>query len=263
MVHRDVAASISLPPEVLDIISRSTITNDRLVLPPGQLDRKLYDKVNAAIAAAGGKWNKSAKAHLFDRDPREALGLAVATGKVENRQQVLQAFYTPPELADRVAAIAHPLPDDRVLEPSVGEGSLALALRRREPGLLIHGYDRDLTAVLRAKDALGVLAHLAVADFLLVEPEPTFDLVVMNPPFAKDQDIDHVMHAWKFVRPGGRLVAIMSAGWVRACRLKKRKMFLAFVESLGGDIEDLGGDAFKSVGASVYTVMLQLRKPAP
>ena len=256
------AASLTVPTEVLDILSRSTITIDRLVLPPEQLDRALYEKVNKAILAAGGKWDKKAKAHLFDRDPREALGLAVETGSVVNRKQALQAFYTPVELADRVAALADPKPSERVLEPSIGEGALALAVTRREDSVSIVGYDRDVGAVLRAKDAL-LCSVISVIDFLDVAPEPTFDLVVMNPPFTKDQDIDHVMHAWKFVRPGGRLVSIMSATWSHrgGGRFKKRQQFSAFVEGLKGEVVDLGGDAFKSVGASVYTVLLRLTKP--
>jgi predicted RNA methylase len=254
------AVAISIPPEVRDILSRSTITVDRLVLPAGQLDRKLYEQVNKAIAAAGGKWNTKAKAHLFDRDPREALGLAVETGKVTDRKQALQAFYTPVELADRVAEFADPKPCERVLEPSIGEGSLALAVLRREDSVTIVGYDRDVGAVMRAKDAL-CCSVISVIDFLLVEPEPIFDLVVMNPPFAKDQDIDHVLHAWKFVRPGGRLVSIMSAGWRHGSRLKKRQRFASEVDRICGDVIDLGGDAFKSAGANVHTVMVRLRKP--
>jgi predicted RNA methylase len=256
------AARFSLSQACRDVLARSTITTVSVTLPE-QLDRKLYTEVDKTLKSAGGKWNKSAKAHLFDRDPREALGLAVSTGAAVNEKQVKQAFYTPTELADRVAARANPQIGEKVLEPSIGEGALALALRRREPSLLVYGYDRDLTAALRAKDALGLLADVSVADFLLVEPNPTFDLVVMNPPFAKDQDIDHVLHAWKFVRPGGRLVSIMSATWSHrgGGRLKKRQKFHAFVEQVGGEITDLGGEAFKSAGASVYTVMLQLQKP--
>jgi predicted RNA methylase len=255
-----VAVAISIPPEVRDILARSTIASDRLVLPPEQLERKLYEKVNKAITAAGGKWNTKAKAHLFERDPREALGLAVETGTVTNRKQTLQAFYTPTELADRVAEFADPKPCERVLEPSIGEGSLALAILRREDSVTIVGYDRDVGAVMRAKDSMPC-SVISVIDFLLVEPEPIFDLVVMNPPFAKDQDIDHVLHAWKFVRPGGRLVSIMSCGWLRPTRLKKRTAFHEFTEEFAAEITGLGGDAFESVGVHAHTVMVRLHKP--
>ena len=34
----------------------------------------------------------------------------------------------------------------------------------------------------------------------------------MNPPFENGRDIDHVTHALSLLKPGGRLVAIMSEG---------------------------------------------------
>lgn len=33
----------------------------------------------------------------------------------------------------------------------------------------------------------------------------------MNPPFSRQQDVDHVLHALKFLKPGGTLVSVMSA----------------------------------------------------
>ena len=51
-------------------------------------------------------------------------------------------------------------------------------------------------------------------DFLHLKPDPEnlYDRVVMNPPFDRERDIDHVIHALKFLAPEGVLVAIMSAG---------------------------------------------------
>src|SRR5690606_5547682 len=46
-------------------------------------------------------------------------------------------------------------------------------------------------------------------DFLL-QPILQVDRVVMNPPFSKQQDIDHIYHAFKFLKPGGILVSVVS-----------------------------------------------------
>ena len=43
-------------------------------------------------------------------------------------------------------------------------------------------------------------------------PAPLADRVVMNPPFERYQDRDHVLHALSLLKPGGRLVAITGAG---------------------------------------------------
>ena len=37
-----------------------------------------------------------------------------------------------------------------------------------------------------------------------------YDRIIANPPFTKNQDIDHVMQMWNFLKPGGRIVSIMS-----------------------------------------------------
>jgi methylase of polypeptide subunit release factors len=257
------AATIHVPENVREILARSTITADRLVLPPGQLDRKTYEAVNKAISAAGGTWDRQAAAHIFASDPRLALGLAVEVGTVVHRKNTLQAFYTPRGLADRLADLADPQPGDRVLEPSCGDGALVAAMLRREPSITITAYEIDLAAMREAACKAGSAEWRGTeTDFLAVEPVPLYDVAVMNPPFAKDADIDHVLHAWEFVRPGGRLVSIMSVGWQHADRLKKRKAFRAFVESLGGDVTPLGDGAFKESGTSVHTVMLRLDKPA-
>lgn len=39
-----------------------------------------------------------------------------------------------------------------------------------------------------------------------------FDRIVMNPPFAHGADIDHIKHAYRMLKPGGRLVAICANG---------------------------------------------------
>jgi hypothetical protein len=39
-----------------------------------------------------------------------------------------------------------------------------------------------------------------------------YDRIIMNPPFSKGRDIQHVRHAYELLRPGGRLVAIMGEG---------------------------------------------------
>jgi 16S rRNA G1207 methylase RsmC len=84
-----------------------------------------------------------------------------------------------------------------------------------------------------------------------------FDRIVMNPPFADQQDIRHVRHALGFLKPGGRLVAIMSAGVTfREDRLARE--FRALVEDRGGTIEELPADAFKASGTGVLAVLVTI-----
>ncbi len=88
----------TLTPEVEAILRASTITENLLVLPAGQLERKLYDAVNKVIVNCGGKWDRFKKGHVFPSDPRAKLGIALDTGVAEDTKKTLQAFYTPAAL---------------------------------------------------------------------------------------------------------------------------------------------------------------------
>jgi 16S rRNA G1207 methylase RsmC len=68
----------------------------------------------------------------------------------------------------------------------------------------------------------------------------------MNPPFERGADIQHIEHARKFVKPGGRLVAICANG----PRQRERLMPLAT------HWEDLPAGTFKAQGTAVNAALL-------
>lgn len=74
----------------------------------------------------------------------------------------------------------------------------------------------------------------------------------MNPPFANGADIAHILHARRFLAPGGRLVAICAGGPRQAAKLRP------LVEACGGEWEPLPAGTFKDAGTGVSTVLLTL-----
>ena len=92
-------------------------------------------------------------------------------------------------------------------------------------------------------------------------PEETglYDLVVMNPPFDRERDIDHVTHALRFLKSDGQLVAIMSAG-TEFRETKKAVAFRAMIAKLNGSYRDLPAGSFSEVGTYVNTLILRVRK---
>ena len=186
-------------------------------------------------------------------DPFEAMRSALRLGV--QAVAVPELFVTPAPLAKRVADEADIFAGARVCEPSAGLAALALAARAR--GAVVVCVD-NARAMVDALERAGFTAHLA--DFLDVTPDMLgglFDRVLMNPPFSVE--IEHVLHAWTFLKPGGRLVAIMSAG-VAHRPDKKTAAFRDFVDE-HGTMEPLPDGSFAASGTNVSTVLVVLDKP--
>lgn len=212
-------ADTKITEEIAGVIRRSAIADNRLCLPGGQLERKLYVKVNAVLEAGGGKWSKKEKLHIFPTDPRDALAPFLEAGVVIDMRKARQAFYTPARIADEIVEFAEMEGGERILEPSAGEGAIAEAVRRWERENITAGcvvvieLDPDGCDKLR-KSAAGEFATcsdwiVCQTDFLREEPERTYDRVLMNPPFTAGQDVQHIKRALEWLKPGGRLLSIV------------------------------------------------------
>ncbi|WP_421591137.1 methyltransferase [Shinella sp. M27] len=234
---------------VLKVLDAAVVEGSRVFLT-GQLDRKLYTETDKVLQAAGGKWNRSAKAHVFEGDANDALEPIILTGEYSRTKQDFGQFDTPSELAETVVDLADVQAGMSVLEPSAGIGRIAAAAR--QAGAHVTCWEIDAKRAEKLTDY-----PLNIGDFLAAEPIKAFDRVVMNPPFAKQHDIRHVMHAFKFLQPGGRLVAIMSAS-VTFRDNKLTAEFREFVAANGGTIKRLPEGSFKSSGTDVNTCIVSI-----
>lgn len=238
---------------VLKVLDAAIVEGSKVFLT-GQLDRKLYTETDKVLQAAGGKWNRSAKAHVFDSDANDALEPIILTGEYSRTKQDFGQFDTPADLADEVVGMADIDAGMLVLEPNIGLGNIAFAAERI--GAVITGFEIDVARAAKAHSLLPK-ANIKVTDFLTEDPTPIFDRVVMNPPFAKQDDIRHVIHAYKFLRPSGRLVAIMSAS-VMFRDNKLTTEFREFVSAHGGCIKRLPEGSFKSSGTGVNACIVTI-----
>ena len=166
-------------------------------------------------------------------------------------------FPTPPAVVARMIDAARLEPGMSVLEPSAGLGAIARPAAPR--GASVDCIELNGELVRRLHEA-GF--SVQGGDFLEVPARPEYDRVLMNPPFASRADVKHVMHALGFLRRGGLLVAVMSAGaGFRDDNLTVG--FRATVEERGGTITALPDDAFKESGTGVRTVLVTIPAPAP
>jgi protein-L-isoaspartate O-methyltransferase len=236
--------------EVLEVLDRAEVEGKTLKLT-GQLDRKLYQDVNKVLEAIGGKWSKGAKAHVFDDLVVDVLDPIMETGEYSRTKQDFGQFDSPPDVVARVIQLAGIEPGMTVLEPSAGIGNIAYAAEAA--GGIVTAIEVDPKRCEKLRGTANVTAHHH--DFLQQTPVPFYDRVVMNPPFAKQADIDHVLHAAKCLKPGGRLVAVMSAS-VMFRENRKTADFRAFVEARGGSFEKLPESSFSASGTQVNTCIV-------
>lgn len=242
---------------VMAVLSVSRTEGNALFLPPTQLERKLYVDTNKVLEAAGGKWNRKSKAHLFPGDAAEAMDQVLLSGEI-TRAQDFGYFPTPRAVADRLFELADLRDSHTALEPSAGTGAIAKPLRELVTTVDCVELLPKHAEVLRKALPDSIITE---GDFLAVDPTRRYDRVVMNPPFAKQADIRHVMHASRFLKPGGQLVSVMAAG-VKFREDRTAKGFRDFLQEHDGEMETLPADSFKESGTSVNTVIVTLKAAA-
>ncbi len=118
----------------------------------------------------------------------------------------ITATFTPDWIADIMAGLAGIEAETLVLEPSAGQGALLMAIRRA--GGLADYYELN-RANFEACKAAG-FAMGWNADFLRQDPDGalSYEAILMNPPMRGS---DHVLHAFKFLSQGAKLVALIHA----------------------------------------------------
>ena len=244
---------------IQDILRQSRIEGMLLYLPPGQLDRKVYQEVNEVLERLGGKWNRKQKAHVFASDPT-ATFQGIFAGATLPAKNPCAHFATPPDVVELLIRDISTSEGTYFLEPSAGTGVLAQAVRANYPDAIIDccEIDEDLQKVLQNQGY-----PLVATDFLAYQPGAIYDVIVMNPPFSLPGDtmayITHIEHAWTLLKPGGELHAIAPPGYTFNGSHRARHFF-AWVQEYGR-WEMLPDHSFKVSGTNVATTIIHAIKP--
>lgn len=188
-----------------------------------------------------------------DRDRQRQIDRLVA----EVRLAKIPGFFpTPSEVSDQMLSHTYLDPGTRVLEPQAGDGQLADAIQTCFPGVAITcvEWNHKLRSILELKG----YPVLEQDDFLEVTQDG-WDAIIMNPPFEKMADVDHVMHAYKLVKAGGYLISVVSESPFFNSN-QKGKDFRAWLDMVGGEAYDLPAGAFKESGTGVKARFIVVRK---
>lgn len=255
--------TVTISPAVAEVLRAASCDGNELKLV-GTLDRKLYVETNKVLEILGGKWNRGKAAHVFSAPAAGMIAEALGDGSVVDKKRSWEQFDTPVALAQRMVGLAAIKHTDDVLEPSAGLGAIVheIPFRRPRPGG-IYAVEIDPARC----QALREIPHLRVTnmDFLAyaaaVKPNQgsEFDVVLMNPPFSRNQDVDHVLAAWEMLRAGGRLVAIMSPHSSFAEDGKSAK-FRNWARAVDAAIEQLPAGTFSESGTEIRAQLIFAQK---
>ena len=253
--------SDTIPEQVLTVLSTVEIEGHNVRIT-AQLDRKLYLAVNKVLDRIGGKWNRKAKAHVFDADPAERLEVVINSGVLDPKIKT-GYFPTPAVIVDRMIELADLDREQIILEPSAGQGHIAdkICMRLGMLPLQIHVCETlpENRIILEEKE------YYNRGDFFEYATEChtnnlLFDRIIMNPPFERQNDISHVTAAYGLLAPGGILVTIMSAGVLFRENKKTVDFRDNIMEPHGTYLDKLPAGAFKESGTMVNTILLRLEK---
>lgn len=241
---------------VEDILKHCTLENRVLKLPNVQFNKKSYSEAKKWIEEAGGKWEGGKiQGFTFPFNPERVFSI-LHEGKRCNLQQEFQFFETPDELADWIVMLAGGVsPNDRVLEPSAGRGALIRAIHRSCQGVVVDCYELmpENKEFLLKMDNVRILGN----DFM--ESSGCYDKIIANPPFSKNQDIEHVRAMYERLSDGGILAAITSAHWEFSSE-KKCVNFREWLNSVDGKSFDISEGEFKDSGTNIKTKAILITK---
>lgn len=133
-----------------------------------------------------------------------------------------------------------------VLEPSCGTGNIMEAVLKA--GGDVFGIEFNTS---RAMECRGKGLPVAIGNFLETPVEEKYDYVMMNPPFYGKHYAKHVKHAYKFLKQGGLLRAVLPV---------TAQTDHGLLDDMNPSWFHLPIGSFRESGTNVNTVICTIRK---
>ena len=245
--------------KTLEVLKKCKVSGNNVKLPEGTLDRDVYLEVSKALGLIGGKW-KGGKVYAFEfkKDPTELL-YEIANGEKINLKKEFQFFATPNDLAKEMVCLAEVFDGLTVLEPSAGQGAIINAIHSIIPNTTIDYCElMDVNRLMLDKISN---TKLVSNDFLELPENNDFmyDRIIANPPFNKNQDIEHIQKMYKHLKPNGILVTLSSKHYIIASD-KKSFYFKNWLNEIKASSKEIPSGTFKESGTSVATMLIVIKK---
>lgn len=242
--------------ELQTSLSKCTIQGDTLFLPPihdGILTN--YQEVRKALLNAGASYKQNK--FIFPNDAKPYIDRLMG-GESVNIKKEFQFFGTPAKLADYLVELANPQYGQSILEPSAGQGAIINAIiRHRGAGAPV--YYCELMDINRSVLEKIEQAVYLCDDFMDIPSQTPFDLIIANPPFNKNQDIDHIYKMFDVCKAGGRIVTIASKHWQHSTN-KKETAFKQWLNDLNAEVIEVPAGEFAESGTKIATCIIVINK---
>ncbi|MBD5279115.1 MAG: methyltransferase [Bacteroides sp.] len=241
---------------VEEVLRHCAFRDNILYLPNVQLNPKSYAEVKKWITEAGGKWQGGkTQGFIFEFDATRVASILMS-GKRCNLKQEYQFFSTPDDLADWLVSLSDVKPDHAVLEPSAGTGAIIDAIHRVCPDVMVDAFELmpENIQALEKKSNVNIIG----TDFTHGVPR-LYDRIFANPPFSKNQDVQHTRAMYEALAPGGEMCVITSRHWCGAPE-KICTDFKEWLQDVKAETHEIPSGLFSESGTDVATVGILIRK---
>lgn len=241
----------------LNFLAACEPTGNFIKLPAFQLEKGDYQALSTLFKKAGGKYQANRNQFHFSTNAAELYDFLLEN-EISNLQKEFQFFETPAYYAEEAVKLAEIEPDSTILEPSAGQGAILKALAKYHPAHQVDGFElmpqnREILAGCKNFNLLG-------EDFLTCQQ--TYDRIIANPPFRKNQDITHIRKMYELLNPGGVLVSFAAPSFLTSSK-KTEAEFRDWLNDLKIEnvkIIRVPANAFKASGTNIPTVILKIVK---
>lgn len=241
-----------------EILKLCELRDNILYLPKIQLNKKSYQEAKKYIENAGGRWEGGKTQGFTFTFNAERVFSILKDGKEYNLQKEYQFFETPESISDWIVSLSGEIKEsDTILEPSAGMGSIIRAIHRVCQNVHVDCYElmpENIEYLLTIPNV-----HILGDDFLQTSLDKKYTKIIANPPFSKNQDIEHIMKMYALLEEDGILVSILSTHW-NISNEKKCLDFKEWIKDVDGFIYDINKGEFKDSGTNIGTNVLVINK---
>lgn len=225
----------------------------------GQVTDSEYDKLKPIIEHLGGHWREKYKSFVFSEDVKEKLDFYLSNGveisDTYKWKESTQFYPTPSKVAKRVVELADIKTGCSVLEPSAGTGNLLDQINVPCDIVAVEPLMEN-SDVLRRK---GYNHCLSTFEDFYKHTTLHLDRIIMNPPFSEQRDVKHVLMAYRLLKEGGILVAIVSENALYY-KTETSSNFRDFLKKHNAIIEPVAPQSFKESGTTIDVVIVKIVK---